>query len=155
MAGRAGRESLQGNVVIQTHHPEHPVFHDLLSQSYGYFAKASLKLRQECRLPPYFHLALFRAEAPALKDIEHWLNRCLERIQYLMQTTAAHPIECIGPMPSPMERRNGRFHHQLLLKTPNRNSLHHLLNELIPMLEKESKTKQLRWSLDIDPLDML
>ena len=61
MAGRAGRASKPGLVVLQSHHPEHALLRDLTQNGYGHFADTALKERRLLGLPPFSHQGLFRA----------------------------------------------------------------------------------------------
>ena len=65
MGGRAGRADKPGQVLIQTWHPEHPIFEALRRHDFAGFADYALAERQETEYPPYAHLALLRAESPA------------------------------------------------------------------------------------------
>src|SRR3990167_5102203 len=62
VAGRAGREDHRGEVIVQTHHPDHPLLHSLLQNGFTAFAKELMAEREVAQLPPYSHLALFRSE---------------------------------------------------------------------------------------------
>jgi len=63
-------------------------------------------------------------------------------------------VEVLGPVPAPMERRAGRYRAQLLLQASGREHLHPLVSHLIPRLETLKSARRVRWSLDIDPVDM-
>lgn len=63
VAGRAGRAERPGEVVIQTHHPEHPLLQQLLHGGYPAFARTALAEREAAGLPPMRAMALIRAEA--------------------------------------------------------------------------------------------
>src|SRR3569832_2032711 len=63
VAGRAGRAEHAGEVLIQTHHPDHPLLRTLLSEGYARFAGAALTERREAALPPYSYLVLLRVVA--------------------------------------------------------------------------------------------
>ena len=63
VAGRAGRAARAGEVLLQTHHPDHPLLQTLIAGGYHAFADAELALREAAGLPPLAHLALLRAEA--------------------------------------------------------------------------------------------
>src|SRR5699024_10122792 len=65
VAGRAGRAERPGEVVIQTHHPDHPLLHTLLRDGYATLASELLDERRQMGLAPYASLALLRAEATA------------------------------------------------------------------------------------------
>ncbi|STV97069.1 primosome assembly protein PriA [Klebsiella michiganensis] len=51
--GRAGRAGKQGEVILQTHHPEHPLLQTLLYKGYDAFAEQALAERQSMQLPPW------------------------------------------------------------------------------------------------------
>src|SRR5690606_8002552 len=63
VAGRAGRARRAGEVLLQTHHPDHPLLATLIEGGYHAFAEDELTLREAAGFPPFAHLALLRAEA--------------------------------------------------------------------------------------------
>ncbi len=149
VAGRAGRVTKPGTVLIQTHHPDHPLLQQLLRESYGYFAATLLKEREGAALPPYAFLALFRAEA-------HSQEQAMQFLQQIKNVAASlgESIPLWGPVPAPMARRSGRFRVQLLLQSAQRPLLQRCLKRLLPEIEKLPSKQQVRWSLDVDPLEM-
>ena len=150
VAGRAGRAERQGDVLIQTHHPESPLLQSLLSHDYGRFAQALLSERQAANLPPYSHLALLRAEAVDAQAP----YRFLEEAHSLTSQLEDNAIEVYGPFPAPMERRAGRSRAQLLLQSNSRATLQLLLSAWLPRLETLKTGRKVRWSIDVDPLEM-
>jgi primosomal protein N' (replication factor Y) len=60
----------------------------------------------------------------------------------------------MGPVAAPMLKRAGQYRFQLLLQSPVRQHLHHLLDTLLPALAKLPEAKKIRWSLDVDPVDL-
>jgi primosomal protein N' (replication factor Y) len=149
VAGRAGRMSKPGTVVIQTHHPDHPLLHQLLRESYHFFAATLLKERAQAALPPYAFLALFRAEAHSIEHATHFLQQIKNIADQLGET-----LPIWGPVPAPMPRRAGRYRVQLLMQAQQRPLLQRCLKRLLPEIEKLPSKQQVRWSLDVDPLDM-
>jgi primosomal protein N' (replication factor Y) (superfamily II helicase) len=151
VAGRAGRESRAGQVLIQTHQPDHPLLVALLTGSYGDFARAALVEREMALLPPTTALALLRAEGPSLGLALDFLDRASHMLR---QLTGAAQLEILGPIPAPMERRQGRYRAQLLISGGDRRALRVGLNGWAAALEAEPSARKVRWSLDIDPQDM-
>ena len=85
VAGRAGRASKPGEVILQTHHPEHSLLQALLTKSYRHFAETALQERKFAMLPPYSYLTLFRAEANNSQHVEAFLRQVrhtLEAVSY-------------------------------------------------------------------------
>jgi len=148
VAGRAGRADKPGEVIIQTHSPQHPLLHSLTQQDYDQIARTLLKERKDVGLPPYSYIALLRAEATRIEYPQAFLQQAARII-----TSYPDNIEIFGPVPAPMERRAGRFRYQLLIQASERSSLHKLLYVVTPKLGALTHAKRVRWSLDIDPVD--
>lgn len=150
VAGRAGREEKNGEVLIQTHHPEHALFRPLLQHDYAGFAKTLLEERQQTELPPYTHLALLRAEA-----VEQYAPMAfLEQARQILQQAKQTGILLMGPFPAPMERRAGRYRAQLLVQANDRNTLQAFFAQGILNIENNKMAKKVRWSIDIDPMEL-
>ena len=149
VAGRAGRADRPGEVLIQSRHPDNPLLQLLVQSGYRPFAEADLAQRRDAALPPFAHFALLRAEAPD-RDAPHAF---LEAARQLAEESA-NGVLLLGPIPAPMERRAGRFRAQLLLQAENRADLHRLLTPLAPTLEGLPTARKVRWSLDVDPVEM-
>lgn len=156
VAGRAGRADNPGEVIVQTRHATHQALVTLTSEGYHAFATMLLDERHATNMPPFSHLALFRAEAvssTAPADFLERLRTLLEPV--IAQTPDLRSIQVSGPWPAPMEKRAGRFRAQLLLKADERAPLQRLLAWACQHLEAESDSRRVRWSVDVDPLDML
>lgn len=154
VAGRAGRADKPGQVIIQTHMAEHPLMQDLIDQDYARFAARELAARQSAGLPPFSFSALLRAEANTTEQTNLFLDRAVELAEQLLASHPIQSVELLGPVPSPMERRAGRYRAQLLLLAEQRSALHQLLHMLLLALEQEPLTRRVRWSIDVDPMDM-
>jgi primosomal protein N' (replication factor Y) len=151
VAGRAGRAERPGEVAIQTHQPEHPLLQQLVQRGYPAFAADALAERQEAGLPPFSALALLRAEAVTAEPPEAFLAQAAE----LANARRTEGIHCLGPMPAPMPRRAGRYRAQLILQSAERQPLQRLLAHITPMLKGLDHARRVRWSLDVDPAEML
>ncbi|KRE85683.1 primosomal protein N' [Rhodanobacter sp. Soil772] len=148
VAGRAGRARKPGRVVLQTHQPEHPLLRSLLAHGYAAAARELLAERRLIQLPPYSHQVLLRAEAPQREQVD----------AFLAAAHAALPIndqlQIAGPMPAPMPLRAGRHRGQLLLEAASRRTLHGMLRSWQLALIALPSARKVRWSLDVDPIDL-
>ena len=147
VAGRAGRADKPGSVLLQTHHPEHPLLLTLVQGGYHAFAGTELAQREAAGFPPFAHLALLRAEA----------KHADPPMQFLHVAKAAakdFAIEAAGPLPAPMPRRAGYQRAQLILSAAQRRDLHLALDAMLPTLYAAPEARKLRWSLDVDPMDL-
>nr|MBA2239189.1 primosomal protein N' [Lysobacter sp.] len=150
VAGRAGRAERPGEVLLQTHHPGHPLLSILLSGGYGAFAEAELALREEAGFPPFAHIAMLRAEA---RQVEH-ANAFLQGARDALAALHDPGLELSGPLPAPMPRRAGYQRAQLLLSSPERRTLHAALDAALPQVYAMPEARRVRWSLDVDPVDL-
>ena len=151
VAGRAGRAEKPGRVLIQTRHPDHPLLQTLVHQGYGAFAQECLSERREAQLPPFSHQVLLRAEAPSAQAPMTFLEEAATAARSLLQGG----VEIWGPVPAPMERRAGRVRAHLLLQAGQRGELQRLMGAWIPALERLKSCRRVRWSIDVDPQEML
>ncbi|MFC5579082.1 primosomal protein N' [Lysobacter niabensis] len=149
VAGRAGRAARPGEVLLQTHHPQHPLLETLLNGGYHAFADAELAQREAAGFPPYAHLALLRAEAQQLEATHAFLHA----VKAALHATGT-AIEMHGPLPAPMPRRAGYQRAQLLLSSPERRALHAALDAAWPAIHALPEARKVRWSLDVDPVDL-
>ncbi|MEJ2360986.1 MAG: primosomal protein N' [Gammaproteobacteria bacterium] len=147
VAGRAGRAEQAGEVIIQTHHPDHPLLQTLIVAGYNAFARELLKEREAAALPPFTSMALFRAEAVDRQAPLAYL----EQVRRLLQQEGSQ-VQLFGPMPAPMEKRAGRFRAQLVVLAAQRSRLQQLLAQSLPRIES-LKMSKVRWSIDVDPID--
>jgi len=154
VAGRAGRAEEPGQVIIQTHLADHPLLVQLTEQGYFAFAEQALSERRAAGLPPFSHLALLRAEAHKPGQAEAFLDDACAEAEGLLGALQLGGVELLGPVPAPMERRAGRFRAQLLLQSSARAPLHRLMAAWLPLLEQLPDSRTVRWSLDVDPIDL-
>ena len=148
VAGRAGRAERNGEVWLQTHHPGHPLLQTLIEGGYHAFADAELAQREAAGFPPFAHLALLRAEAQHAELPMTFLQAARA---LLADATA---LQLHGPLPAPMPRRAGMQRAQLLLSAEERRGLHAALDALVPALHALPEARKVRWSLDVDPVDL-
>ena len=148
VAGRAGRGSSGGTVLLQTHYPEHALLQDIIQNGYSSFARSALQEREQTRLPPFQHLALISAEAHQSELCQQWLQQLADMAR---QYTA---IQLLGPIPAPLERRAGKYRWQLQLYSPNRPALHQMLDTLLTQLAQWPQSRKIKWQLDVDPTDL-
>ena len=150
VSGRAGRAEKPGKVIMQTRQPEHPLLTTLITQGYNSFAQKVLQERQEAALPPYSYQALLRVQALDSAAPKLFFNALAD----LMQNIKASHTLILGPVAAPMAKRAGQYRYQMLFQNARRDELQHFLSVLMPELAKLKQAKKVRWSLDVDPVDL-
>lgn len=156
VAGRAGRAEMPGEVMIQTRHSTHQNLQTLIHEGYHALADQLLAERKLADMPPFSHLAVIRAEAiSASAPADFLLQARQTAIQLLTQSGTLNRVTISGPLPAPMEKRANRFRQQLILRSSSRSHLQNLLSALCVELEHSNNQRKVRWSVDVDPQDMI
>jgi primosomal protein N' (replication factor Y) len=150
VAGRAGRESRPGEVLIQTAFPEHVFWSTLIGGGYEQVAREALAEREITRWPPFTRLALLRSAAHQHNDALDFL----EVARQLLEGRCGDTLRVLGPVDAPMARKAGRYRAQLLLQSSDRRTLHTALRDLRPALEQNPAARKVRWSIDVDPIEL-
>ena len=148
VSGRAGRASKPGTVLLQTHHPDHALLGTLLRGGYRGLAASLLAERRDAQWPPHAHLALLRAEAKQLNQTDIFLRDAVGA------AGAPEGVEIAGPIPAPMPLRAGMHRAQVLLSALERSRLQQFLPGWIETLRALPSARQVRWSVDVDPIDL-
>lgn len=147
VSGRAGRADQDGQVLIQTHLPNHPLLNLLIQHGYDAFADALLTTRQQAQLPPFHYLAMIRAQGKVAGSVLKFLHAAKEQI-------LEHSITVMGPAPAPMPRKANQYRMQLLLKSSSRKKLKNVLTQLREWLMGNKLSNGVRWNVDVDPMDL-
>ncbi|KTD34339.1 primosomal protein N' (replication factor Y) [Legionella moravica] len=147
VSGRAGRAEHPGQVVIQTHLPNHPLLNLLIKQGYDHFAEALLTSRKEAELPPFHYLAVIRAQSKTISTVLKFLHATKDHIQM-------SPVTVMGPAPAPLPRKANQHRMQLLIKSPSRKALKSSLTQLREWLTINKLSNGVRWNVDVDPMDL-
>ncbi|MBV2135299.1 MAG: primosomal protein N' [Candidatus Thiodiazotropha sp. (ex Ctena orbiculata)] len=152
VSGRAGRAGRPGRVLIQTRHPDHPLLQLLTTKGYEAFASEALEERRAAAFPPFSHQVLLRAESTKAADPEHFLKQAVKLGRELNGSAS---LEFWGPVPAPMARKAGKTRAHLLIQSAQRQPLHQWLMAWVAGLTQLSGSRRVRWSVDVDPQEML
>lgn len=154
VAGRAGRAKKKGEVVLQTHYPEHPLLKTLLEQGYAVFAQEALKLRKIMSLPPFSSQVLFRAtgkdNAQTLKMLEQLHCYFTQKIQQKNW----QGFHLLPPFPAPMVKKAGHYRWLLLIQHTTRSALQQLLDSFDSDRNSLVLKTNIKLSIDIDPQEI-
>ncbi len=151
VAGRAGRAGKQGEVVLQTHHPEHPLLQTLLYKGYDAFAEQALAERRMMQLPPWTSHVIVRAEDHNNQHAPLFLQQLRNLI--LASPLADEKLWVLGPVPALAPKRGGRWRWQILLQHPSRVRLQHIINGTLALINTIPDSRKVKWVLDVDPIE--
>ncbi|HEV2298513.1 MAG TPA: primosomal protein N' [Candidatus Acidoferrales bacterium] len=124
VAGRAGRGSLPGEVLIETYYPEHYAIQHVLSQDYSAFYKREIHFRRMMHYPPFIALANVLVRDRKIENAIRW-SRALASY---FNSRQFPELKVLGPAAAALSRLRNEHRFQILLKTPNRKLLAGLLD---------------------------
>lgn len=153
VAGRAGRGEFSGRVIFQTYNPDFYALDSAKEQDYEKFFRTEIKSRQEFVYPPFTQIIRVILSCDnntrAEKSVEEIANRLQDLIE---QYGFSEHVEMLGPSNCVIERLNGLYRYQILLK----NKLHEKGHKFISKFFKSIKLpKDIRMAIDVDPIDIL
>ena len=154
VSGRAGRGEKAGRVFLQTRYPEHELYTYLLKHDFSGFVNYLLQQRKALNLPPYSHYAIFRASGKKIEQVLDYLSAVNNLMHKIVDEKHARDIIIYPPVPSIIQRLKNKERGQILIHAVNRNLIHQMFNDLIPLLQQMKPRYAIKWSIDIDPYDM-
>jgi primosomal protein N' (replication factor Y) len=151
VAGRAGRGTSPGRVVLQTFLPDDPTIRAALKQDFLGFARSELNHRRDVGLPPFARMVRI-----VMRDQElDKLHKLGVELAAELQSAAAPfggGVLLRGPMPCAISRIAGFFRTQIVLVSPRASRLQQILAQV---REKGSLAKSDRIAVDVDPVSLL
>jgi len=150
VSGRAGRGDVRGEVMLQTHEPDHPVMQALISDDRDAFYETELAQREMMALPPYGRLAAIVLSDPEEDRLD---NFCRELVQKQPREDAdLEGIKVFGPAAAPISVIRGRHRRRFLVRGAPGVRLQPFISKWLRGIKTPGA---LRLSVDIDPYSFL
>jgi primosomal protein N' (replication factor Y) len=150
VAGRAGRSTLEGEVIVQTSLPDHYAIQAALAHDFPGFAARELAERKRPSYPPWVRLANVVLSSP---DAEAAAGAAERAVRWLEPRLRGGPVELVGPAPAPIERLHGRWRWHFLLRTGSVAALSAACRALAEGFTPGGA--DVRMALDRDPIALL
>ncbi len=156
VAGRAGRGTLPGKVIIQTYNPHHYSIRLAQAQHFHAFYEEEVKFRQAAAFPPFVRLINLRLEGNSEEVIVKTAQSIVGIFRKLQRAKEFGPdLEMLGPAKCPLARLKGKCRWQILLKGKRWGPLHALAERVLQRVEEEVSLTGVRLIIDVDPINML
>ncbi|WP_094754945.1 primosomal protein N' [Acetobacter orientalis] len=146
VAGRAGRASTPGRVLLQSYTPEHPVMQALVSGDFDAFMAQEAAQRRPGFWPPYGRLAALIISAEDAKEADATAADLGRTAPY------GEGIQVLGPAPAPIAVLRNRHRRRILLRTWRTIAVQPILRRWLSMVKPG---KGARIDIDIDPVSFL
>lgn len=151
VAGRAGREKLDGKVIIQTYNPENFSIQCAKQQNYEMFYNTEIELRKQLKYPPFCDIILIGFNSLVEKEIIEVSNKVYE---YLKNNLDGQEFMVLRPMPSPIDKIQNRFRWRIIVKGNMTESANEVINNCLKNIY-DANYKNTRVSVDVNPNNMI
>lgn len=146
VAGRAGRGSKAGEVVVQTYNPEHFAIKTGAEQNYQAFFAEELSCREELRYPPFSSLLKMVVQAKSDDQARRNSETVAQSLRAAVDKHAG--IDIIGPVPAIIAQIKDVFRMIIIVKAQD-------LMEVKQILRQEGFDRRTDITIDIDPVNMM
>ncbi len=150
VAGRAGRNKLPGEVILQTRNPEHPVVQLASSHDYAGFVATELAERKKLGYPPYGRIIGIEFRGEDTRDVERLARSWTARLRNLPGETTV-----LGPEPAFIARVKRQYRYQTLIKLAPKTPPARIKRALGMILaDMKRPPGALRVAIDVDPFGL-
>ena len=151
VAGRAGREQLDGRVVIQTYNPDNFSIICAQKQDYEMFYNTEIALREQLKYPPFCDIILIGFNSLSEKEI---MDASTKVYNYLKANLNGQEFNVLKPMPSPIDKIQNRYRWRIIIKGNMTEAANNILNTCLRKFYN-SNYKNTRVSVDVNPNNMI
>ncbi len=150
VAGRSGRGTLGGRVVVQTSTPDHPAIRAAATHDYEAFVRSELPIREALLYPPFGCIVRIVVRSVDDAAAERWAAHVAERLREAAAGIAG--IRVLGPAPAPITRLRDRFRWHVQAHGPEGAALRDIVRRATATL---ATPDDVAWIVDVDPVEML
>jgi len=157
VAGRAGRGTRKGRVIIQTFNPDHYAIRAAMAHDYHAFFEKERELREQLGYPPFSHLACLTLQGNHRQRTEEAVHRLGLEIRNLLARwpKRGKEVRILGPAEAPISRLKGKYRWQILVKSGSASLLRLFLHEVERISKGVLKSSGVNLILDLDPYQMI
>ena len=156
VAGRAGRGTSPGKVILQTYNPHHFSIQAARNQDYMAFYRQEIEFRKALAYPPFSRMVQVRIQGKDKTRTAGFVKQLGRRSRKLQQSDARfEELELLGPVEAPLARIADHHRWQLLVKSPGVKPLHRFIRDLLYGPEAILKKSDILVAVDVDPLFLM
>ncbi|HDQ03022.1 MAG TPA: primosomal protein N' [Deltaproteobacteria bacterium] len=146
VAGRCGRGSSPGTVIIQTFDPDNYALRQVLCHDYKSFYEKEVSFREALNYPPFSQIINVRLSSVRKNILADYAQETGKKAQEINRAMG-EKAQIIGPAEAPLSKLRGRFRRQMLIKGENIYVLHQIARKLM----NEHKLSAVKMEMDVDP----
>jgi primosomal protein N' (replication factor Y) len=143
VAGRAGRGTEPGRVLVQAFRPE------AISADWAVFSREELHRREALHFPPFSRLTALRLQGNSETAVRGTAERAAAMARRLV--SAGEAADVLGPAPAPLAKVRGKHRWQILLRARDHGPLHRIARHL----QRSHDVRGVELAVDVDPVALL
>jgi len=151
VAGRAGRGSLPGEVLVQTFTPFHYAIVAAQTHNYTGFYEKEIHFRYQLRYPPFSRIVNILLQGPD----EDFTAALAKKLANSLRAQKPEEIILLGPTAAALAKLKGKYRYQILLKSLSSGTLRSFVGEGLEAFRKVEPIKDVKISTDVDPVNLL
>lgn len=136
VAGRAGRSTKEGEVIIQTFNPDHYAIQYTKKHDYLGFYNKEMFIRRELKYPPFYYICYLKISGKDSDYIYGEVNKIKKVLEKKLENTII-----LGPSPCTIFKLNNIYRYGIILKYKKEDNLREVLDKIIDHYKDNSKLK--------------
>ena len=151
VAGRAGRENLEGRVIIQTYNPDSLAIEQAKTQNYDNFFQTEINIRKQLKYPPFCDIIVISVNGEKEQDV---IMQAKKVHQYIKNRIITEKIGLLlySPMPSPIDKIKNKYRWRMIIKCLYNEQINMLLHDALQFNQTKKDVKQY---IEINPSNMM
>ncbi|MEM8680706.1 MAG: primosomal protein N', partial [Planctomycetota bacterium] len=151
VAGRTGRGTRRGKVLVQSYNPEHFAIQAATQHDYVKFADHELEMRTEFNYPPVTQLIRIVFRGAAEESTKAFAEHAAQRVRAQMESDRVE-ARMLGPVAAPLAKLRGKFRYHFLIQTKDLIATADVVRRVRDEL---NAPPDIQWIVDVDAISML
>ena len=151
VAGRAGRDKYEGNVIVQSYNPENFSIQYAKKQDYTTFYETEIAIRKQLKYPPFCDIIVIGFSSTNEEKIRNVSDFVYK---YLQEKINAEGFKVLKPMPSPIEKIQNKTRWRMILKGNMDYETNCIINNCLEEVYNKN-IKDIRIVVDVNPNNMM
>ena len=153
VAGRAGRDNLQGKVIIQSYNPENFAIQCSQKQNYEMFYDTEIELRKQLKYPPFCDIIVIGFDSISEILIQNVSKEMYQNLKSNLNNLNENEFKIFLPMPSPIDKIQNRYRWRIIIKGNMTENANEAINNCLKQIYKKD-LKNIRITVDVNPNNM-
>lgn len=151
VAGRAGRENLKGEVIVQTYNPDSLAIEYAKNQDYKKFYNMEIGLRKQLKYPPFCDIILIGVSSKSETEVVKTANKIYDQLKQIILTENT-PMLLYKPVPSPIDKIKNKYRWRIVIKCIYNEQINNTINRALSENDRKDDTRVI---VEVNPSNMM